>query len=81
MVWPAHSPEATAHSSVPFVVATPVPFYLSGRQWGLGPGSQEFTDIGWRQEVVIGEDLSGHLSQGFLYIFDSVRSSFLCHLK
>lgn len=39
VVWPAHSLEATAHSSVPFIVAAPVPFFLLGSQWGLGPGS------------------------------------------
>lgn len=81
VVWPAHSPEATAHSSVPFVAAAPVPLCLLGSQWGLGPGSQGFADIGWRQEVVVGGDLSGHLSQGLLYIFDSAQSSILCHLK
>lgn len=59
----AHSPEVTAHSSAPFVVAAPVPFCLLGSQWGLGSGSQGFSDIGWRQEVVVGGDLSSHLSE------------------
>lgn len=81
MVWPAHSPAATAHSSVPFVAAAPFPLCLLGSQWGLGPGSQGFPDIGWRREVVVGGDLSGHLSQGLLYILDSAQSSILCLLK